>query len=143
MKIILLSDIKGVGKKYDIKNVSDGYARNFLFAQKLAELATPSALKNLELRILNYQASKEKSETETRDIIKNLEGKTFEIKRRANEQGTLFDSLDIHEIAELLKINEKWITFEHPIKHAGVHTLDIVHNETKSQVTIDIKPDKW
>ncbi len=139
MKVILLTDVKGVGRRNEIKLVADGYGRNFLLARKLADLATPENIKNNELRVKSYELRGDKNETEIKKRLEELSGKTFEIKRKSNEQGTLFDSLDKNEIAELLNINPELINLEHPIKHVGAHTIELVHGETRASVTVFIQ----
>ena len=139
MKVIFLSDVKGVGKAYEVKNVADGYGRNFLLARKLAQLATPEALSRKNSRIKIHDSRKERDETKIKAILENLNGNFFEVKRKANEQGTLFDSLDKKEIAEILKIDPDWINLDHPIKHAGNHTVELSAQGAKSSVTIDIQ----
>ena len=139
MQVILLKDVKGVGKRYEVKNVADGYGRNFLFAQKLAELATPEAVKINEARIKNYALAKALHGEDAKKKLEELNGKTFEIKRKSNEQGTLFDSLDKREIAVLLGVDLAWLNLEYPIKHAGRHTIELTHADLKSTVTIDVQ----
>jgi len=133
-----LSDVKGVGRKHEIKNVADGYGNNYLLAKRLAELATAQAVKDNELRIKNYELRKGRDIEGIKNKLTELDSKTFEIKRLANEQGTLFDSLDKKEIAELLKINPDWIILEHPLKHTGAHTIELVHADVKANVIIKI-----
>src|SRR3990167_742911 len=79
MKIILLEDVKKIGKKFDVKDVSDGYAKNFLFPKGLAEVATPSALKELEKK-------KTEMEKEDRELMKHLD----EVARKINERSLEF-----------------------------------------------------
>lgn len=124
----------------DVKNVSDGYARNFLFANKLAEVATPATLRNLEVRISKHETSMKKENEKIRETLDDLAGKSFEIRRRTNEQGTLFDSLDKKEIAELLHIDPEFVVLEHPIKHSGKHQVTLRIDDHKSLLTIDIVP---
>ncbi|HEY9583133.1 MAG TPA: 50S ribosomal protein L9 [Candidatus Paceibacterota bacterium] len=139
MKVIFLKDVKGVGKRMDVKDVADGYARNFLLANKLAEIATPPAIKNNELRVKNNELGKARSMEDINKRFGELKDKNFIVKRKANEQGTLFDSLDKQEIAEMLKLDSSYINLEHAIKHAGVHTIELAHEKLTSNLTIDIQ----
>src|SRR3989344_6047848 len=139
MKVILIQDVKNLGQRYALKDVSSGYARNFLFVHKLADPATPRALKENELRVKNHKFGKEKEKINIKKRLEELDNKTIEIKRRANEQGTLFDSLDARELGDLLKINPDWINLEHPIKHIGTHVVELLHDDIKTNTNIDIQ----
>ena len=103
MKVLLLNDVKGQGKKGDVINVSDGYARNFLFPKGLASEANAQNLSELKNR---QQAEKYRIETETAAAKKSAEeisGKTIRITAKAGQNGKLFGSVTSKEIAEKLK----------------------------------------
>ncbi|MFH1346997.1 MAG: 50S ribosomal protein L9 [Spirochaetota bacterium] len=136
MKVIFLKDIKDVGKKFDVKNVSDGYARNFLLPQGLAKIATEEAIKNLEVQ--KVVAVKEEEEIKNKLIVlaKTLENKEFEFKVKTGEKGEVFGSVaksdiktriytdmntDIHGYAE----NNIEIELNKPIKKLGEHRVEI------------------
>ncbi|HEY4504805.1 MAG TPA: 50S ribosomal protein L9 [Candidatus Paceibacterota bacterium] len=138
MKVIFLKDVSGIGKRGEVKNVADGYARNFLIANGLVEIATETTIKNNEVRIRSLELIKEKKGMEAEQTIRDLAGKTFEVTRKANEQGTLFDSFDASEIAEFIKINIKWIKLDHPIKHIGAHTVGLEYGNSKANVTVKV-----
>jgi large subunit ribosomal protein L9 len=131
MKIILLKDVQKIGKKYDVKIVSDGHAINLLIPQGLAITATPNAIKSLE-------AEKAKMERERMIheelLVKNLEGlkaATITIVGRANEKGHLFAGLHKEAIAEeiqkqtRLQIDPSFIQLEHPLKTIGEHVIEV------------------
>ncbi|HEY4503654.1 MAG TPA: 50S ribosomal protein L9 [Candidatus Paceibacterota bacterium] len=131
MKIILLKDVAKVGKRYEIKDISDGYAVNLLIPNGLAISATPNALKRIEME-------KAKEDTEQKVnmelLIKNLndlENITLTIVGKANEKGHLFAGLHREEIAKelqrqtRLQINPSSINLKHPIKEAGEHTIEV------------------
>ena len=103
MKVILLADVKGTGKKQEIVNVSDGYARNFLFPKKLAMEATPGAAREVERR----QAAERQRETERRLAAEkkasSLRGKVVTVVAKCGAQGRLYGSVTGAEIAEALK----------------------------------------
>ena len=105
MKVVLLEDVKGKGKKGDVINVSDGYGRNYLIARGLA--AEPTAQLNNDFS--GKKSSQQlKIDTETqaaRDNAAKLDGKTFEMRAKGGESGKLFGSVTAKEIAELLKTN--------------------------------------
>ena len=103
MKVILLCDVKGSGKKDDVINVSDGYARNFLFPKKWAVEATPGAVKEIERK----RAAEEKLERERRAaaeaLAKQLKDKVITLKVKCGAQGRLYGRITSAEIAAALK----------------------------------------
>ena len=131
MKVILLEDVKNVGKKGQIINAKDGYARNFLFPKKLAIEATDANLKNLE----NAKKKKEVKEREILEEAKALEEELMQkiivIKTKAGEHGKLFGSITTKEISELLEkeheiiIDKKKFDLDEPIKSLGEYHVKI------------------
>jgi len=128
MQIILLQDIKNVGKKGQIKNVPDGYARNFLLAKKLATVATRSTIAQVKTGETkrNEQFALEKQETQK--IASEIDGKRIVIKARS-KNGKLFGSITAKEIAIEIKkigfeISEKAISADH-IKELGEKKVSI------------------
>lgn len=123
MKIILLENVKNLGKAGDIKEVSDGYARNFLMPQKLAELATPEALKKAE-KLKEQGIQKEKEGLEKKqELAAVISGKEIIIKSKEKD-GKLFGSVGKKEIIKELKnqgieIKEESIVLDAPIKEIG------------------------
>ena len=102
MKVILLQDVKSQGKAGDIKEVADGYARNFLLNKKLALEATPQNLKNLELQ-KKKQAEKAAAElAEAKALAAKIADMTVEIKVKTGEAGRLFGSVTNKEVAEAI-----------------------------------------
>ncbi len=131
MKVIFLEDVMNVGKKYELKNVSDGYARNFLFPKMLAKRATPSAIKEME-----KEKARKKEEKDVRhDILEknigDLKDLRLVVKRKINEKGHLFDAVDAKDLSrELLEQNrleipEDIIELEKPIKEIGEFKIKI------------------
>ncbi len=145
MKVVLLSDLKGKGKKGDIVNVSDGYANNFLFKQKLA---IPATKENLNSAIMSQQAEAHKHELElqaAKELKKSLDGKTVTIQAKCGENQKLFGSITAKEIASALNeqhgfdIEKKKIVLKDPIKDLGTYTVDIkVHANMASKVNVVI-----
>lgn len=128
MQVIFLQDVKNVGKKGQIKNVPDGYARNFLLAKKLAAVATPAAIAQAKAEEAkrNQQASLQKEEM--RKLAAAIEGKRIVIKARS-KNGKLFGSITTREIALEIKklgfdIPEKAIESDH-IKELGEKKITI------------------
>ncbi len=130
MKVVLNEDVKSLGKKGEMVNVSDGYARNFLFPRKLAVEANAQALNELKNR---ENAARHKLETETaaaKAAAAALEGKTVKLVARAGSQGRLFGSITSKEVAEQLQketgvpVDKRKITIE-DIKNFGTYPAEI------------------
>lgn len=130
MKVVLKTDVKGLGKKGELVNVSDGYARNFLFPRKLASEANAQAMSELKNK---EDAEKYRIATETAQAKKNAEiidGKTLKISAKAGQGGKLFGSVTSKEISEkLLKeyditVDKRKITME-DIKTFGTYQAEV------------------
>ena len=130
MKVVLKTDVKGLGKKGELVNVSDGYARNFLFPRKLASEANAQAMSELKNK---EDAEKYRIATETAQAKKNAEiidGKTLKISAKAAQGGKLFGSVTSKEISEkLLKeyditVDKRKITME-DIKTFGTYQAEV------------------
>lgn len=129
MKVILLQDVKNLGKKWDIKEVSGGYARNFLLPKKLVEIADDSALKKIEkLKEKEVQSQKEGLE-KTQEIATALQGREVVISVKEKE-GKLFGSISAKDIVKALKkdnviLPPSAIELESPIKEVGEYEVRI------------------
>jgi large subunit ribosomal protein L9 len=103
MKVILLKDVRKVGKKFETKDVADGYALNFLIPRKLAEASTPSSMKKVENLKSRDAAEKKVQEDLLKKNLASFNGVTIEMKENANEKGNLFKGIHKEEIIEALK----------------------------------------
>ena len=125
MKVILIKDVKKLGTIGEIKEVSDGYARNYLIPQGLALEATATRLKETQEKDLKKQKQKGKEEAAARILQEKLEGKTVKLMARTGGSDKLFGAITAKEIAEALqkeygaKIDRKKIELKEPIKHLG------------------------
>ena len=130
MKVILLADVKGHGKKGELCNVSDGYARNFLFPKKLAVEADSTALNDLKNREASKAHHKQEEINAAKATAEALEGKTVTIKAKAGSNGKLFGSVTSKEIAlEIenslkIKIDRKKMQVA-DIKNFGEYTAEV------------------
>lgn len=130
MKVILMSDIKGVGKKDQIINASDGYARNFLFPKKLAVEANAENLGKLKGRNDSKQHKKDVEKNEAEQIAQKLEKITLTIEVKAGENGKIFGGVSTKEISEQLekqhniKIDKKKIELKETIKNLGTFNIN-------------------
>ena len=145
MKVILLEDVKSVGKKGELVNASDGYAKNFLFPKKLAVEATKSNLNDFELK-QKAEAKRKKEELEqAQNMAKELENKTVTVKVKTGENGKLFGSVTNKEVAEEIvkqtgmEIDKKKVSIVDPIKMVGERTAVIkLHPKVSAEITIKI-----
>ena len=122
MKVILLCDVKGTGKKDDILNISDGYARNFLFPKKLAVESTPGAAKELERKKAAERQREMERRAEAEKKAGTLRGKVITVKAKAGAQGRLYGSVTGQEIADALNaqynisVDKRKIDLKDPIR---------------------------
>lgn len=130
MKVVLLADVKGKGKKGELCNVSDGYARNYLFPQKLAVEADNAALNELKNREQSKEHHKQEEIAAAKESAAKLDGKTVNITAKAGAAGKLFGSVTSKEIAEAIKkelgveIDRKKMNVAE-IKNYGEYTAEI------------------
>jgi len=148
MKIILLQDIKNVGKKDQIINASDGYAKNFLFPRNLAEEATDKNLAKLKAKQKVEQDKKDKEKEEAKEIAKKLETITVKIKSKAGENGKLFGAITSKDISDELNkqynisIDKKKIVLNEGIKTLGSITVDVkLYEGVTGKLTIHVIPE--
>ena len=131
MKVILLKDIKGVGKKDQIINANDGYARNYLFPKKLAVEANAGNLGNLKAKQESNQYRKDVEKEEATKLANKLKDITLVLKVKAGENGKIFGGVTSKEISENLKaqykidIDKKTIILSETIKVLGTTAVDI------------------
>lgn len=133
MKVVLKQDVKGLGKKGELVNVSDGYARNFLFARNLASEANAQAMSELKNK---EQAEKYRIDTETANAkadAAKMEGKTIKLTAKAGQNGKLFGSVTAKEISAQLekelgvKVDKKRLDVD-DIKAFGTYTVNVKLN---------------
>ena len=147
MKVILKQDIKGVGKKDQIINAADGYARNFLFPKNLAVPADTGNMNNLKAKNESAEYRKGEDLKEAKQIAEKLKSITIKIKVKAGENGRLFGAVTSKEIAEALKndfgieVDKKKVLLSESIKNAGITKVDIKLNEgVVAKVSVMVMP---
>ncbi len=145
MKVILLCDVKGQGKKDQIINVSDGYARNFLFPQKKAIPADAKATNELKSKeeSKQYKISEEKKAAEA--LAARIKDSIVEITMEHGADGRLYGSVTAKDIAEALKrmlsvdIDKRKITLKDPIKTSGTHAVEIkLYTDVVAKFTVKV-----
>ncbi|HOA31309.1 MAG TPA: 50S ribosomal protein L9 [Clostridia bacterium] len=146
MKVILLQDIKSLGKKDQIVNVSDGYANNYLIPRKLALPATDANLKTLENKKRAADAKAAKELEEAKQLAKKIEGKQFVIKAKTGDSGKLFGAISNKDVADAIKeatgveIDRKKIVMNEPIKQLGTFELEVkVHPGVSARFNVSIQ----
>lgn len=139
MKVIFLKDVPRVGKRHDVKEINDGYAINFLFPRKLAEMATSQNTAALERRKKEVVIQKEIQDELLDKNLDEIKNKEIKIKGKANEKGSLFSAIRAKELVDELKkehridIKEEFILLAKPIKEIGEFEIPIkIKNKTSS-----------
>lgn len=145
MKVILKQDIKGVGRKNEVINASDGYARNFLFPKNLAVEANTENMNKLNMQNEAKQYKKDVEKEQAKEIAKKLETITLQIKVQAGENGRIFGSVLAKEITENLesqykiKIDKKKVDLKEAIKTTGAKTVDVkLFEGVTGKIKIDV-----
>lgn len=146
MKVILLQDIRNVGKKEEIINANDGYARNYLFPKKLAIEATKDNLLKLQAKKTS-EANKKQAEIEAnKKIAEKLEKMTLTIKAKAGANGKIFGGITAKEVSEALKnqcdieIDKKKIVLKETIKNLGEFSAEIKFGDgVNCKLSLDIQ----
>lgn len=149
MKVILLSDVKNLGKAGEAVEVAEGYARNYLFPRGLAAEASSGKLKDLERKKEAERRRQAKEEQDARDLLKRLKESRIEIKAKAGDSGRLFGSITAQDVAAAIKaatgeeIDKKKIELPQPIKSVGQHTAIVrPYAGISGEVTITVVEEK-
>jgi large subunit ribosomal protein L9 len=145
MKIILLRDVPGVGKKGEVKEANDGYSKNFLLPRGLAKAATPGGIKEAEERAKVQKTSQEKLFSRSKEAFTKLNETELKISAPANEKGHLFAGVDKKAILEKLhhagfsEMRENDVELTEPIKQTGEYFIKIEHGSLRASVKLIIK----
>ena len=147
MKVIFKRNIRGLGTEGDIKDVSDGYARNFLFPKGLAVPATEEAVKKNQATKDEKKVHEELEKSAYQKTADSLDGKTFSLKAKSQE-GKLFGSISSKEISKTLKnsgfsVKEEWIEIRQPLKNLGDHDIAVKFPlGISAKIKIEIREEK-
>jgi large subunit ribosomal protein L9 len=146
MKVILLKDVKGTGKKDEVKEVSDGYARNFLLPKKLAVPADNTNMKELNEKNKSIENKAQKEYEAAVELGKRMEELNVVIYSKAGDGGRLFGSITSKDIAEQIKkqhnieVDKRKITLDEPIRVLGSRFVDIkIHQKVTTRLRVDVK----
>lgn len=145
MIVILIKDVKGVGKAGEVVKVSDGYARNMLLPRGLATEATEGNVRNLEKQKAIQEASRQKELAEAKELAAKLAQLKVTILTKSGEGGRLFGSITSKDIAEALteqhkiSIDKRKFVLENPIKHTGDYEIDIkIFTEVTAKLKVTV-----
>jgi large subunit ribosomal protein L9 len=131
MKVIFLDDVRNVGKKYDIKDVSDGYARNFLFPNKLAETASPEAIKKLEAMKFAHEKEDKETLAQLEAVARKINETKIQFEVKTDKSGAVFGSVNKESILKALREHKLIgteridIDLKYPIKELGEYVVPI------------------
>jgi large subunit ribosomal protein L9 len=146
MKVILINDVKSLGKKGDLVDVNDGYARNFLLKKGLGLEATPKNLNDLKLKNANEEKQKQAIYEQAKELGDSLKGKSVTISIKTGDSGKAFGSVSTKEIAALINeqlgydIDKKKMSLDSPIKAEGTYSVSIkLHPKVTTEVNVIVK----
>lgn len=146
MKVVLFEDVKSLGKKNDIVEVSDGYARNFIFKKKLGAEATPKALNDLKLKKQNEEKVAAEKLAEAKALAADIANKSVEVAIKAGQDGRAFGAVSSKEISVAAKeqldmdIDKKKLVLKEPIKAVGTYQVPLkLHPQVTAELKVIVK----
>jgi len=147
MRVILTKDVQGTGKAGEVKDVADGYARNFLLPRKLAVPASGGALKAVEQRKASEQKRADAEEAAARTLAERLTASPVVLTAKVGDQGRLYGSITSADIAEQLSahlgqpVDKRKIELDDPIRQLGTYEVTIrLHRAVSAVVKVDVQP---
>lgn len=148
MKMILLQDVKNLGKKGAVVDVADGYARNFLLPRKLAEAATDGHLRLIDKEKADQAARAQREQEKAQQLAEQLAEKAVPVKVKVGEGGRLFGSVTAADVATALSkqagtaIDKRKVQLNDPIKKLGTYTVSVkLHPKVSAKIQVDVQPD--
>ena len=148
MKVILLQDVKGTGKKGEIKNVSDGYARNFLVGKGLAVEATPANINKLEGEKSSAQHKIDLAKQEASEQAKQLSGKTVTVRAKSGQGGKLFGAVTLGNVADAIaeqcgfSVDKRKLSVNGEMKNAGEYGAEAkLYAGITAKFTVSVVPE--
>lgn len=146
MKVILTEDVKSLGKKGEIVNVNDGYARNFILAKKLGLEATPKNLNDLKLKKANDEKVAKEIYEEAKAFGERLSGMEVNVSIKTGEGGKIFGSVSSKEIAQAaaeqlgVELDKKKMHLESPLKTLGTHMVPVrLHPKVTAELKVNVR----
>lgn len=138
MKVVLLKDVRDMGRAHSVHEVSDGHALNFLLPRKLAVAATPTNMKFAEGKQAQVAEKRSLSAKLVEERIAALADGRVTIVKKANEQGHLYDGVDAAEIAAAAQLPEDVIELHKSLKEVGTHEVPVAVGEIFGKITVEI-----
>ena len=144
MQIILLEDVKALGKKGQIVNVNDGYARNFILPKKLGVEANGKNMNDLKLQKANEEKIKKEQLEQAQEFAKQVEAAVVNVTIKSGEGGKTFGSVSTKEIAAAaekagLKLDKKKMMLDEPIRSLGTHIIQVkLHKDVTAKLTVKV-----
>ena len=144
MKVILLDDVTKVGRRGEVRDVSDGYARNYLIPKKLALSATAGNLKNLEHIKTQQEAKAGRIKEDAEALRARIEALVYEDRRQASEEGKLFGSVTSQDIVDFLAgqgltVERRRVVLDEPIKTLGETSVTVrLHHDVTAQLKVSV-----
>jgi large subunit ribosomal protein L9 len=149
MRVVFLDEVEGVAHAGEIKNVADGYARNFLLPRKLAAAATTATMQQAEARARAIAQEQEKADSAARAVAQKLETAPIVLRARAGEQGRLFGSVTASDIADEINrrsgsaLEHRQILLEAPIKEVGTFQVPVnLTRNVRAEITVEVQPEE-
>jgi large subunit ribosomal protein L9 len=145
MKLVLLQDVKNIGKKGTLVEVADGYARNYLLPRKLATAATEGVVRSLDKQAADLSAKKLREKEAAQELGRKLSETAIQLRVKVGDKGKLFGSVTSQDIAEAVhrqmghKLDKKNITLKDPLKTLGEHSVPVkLHPEVVVQLKLSL-----
>ncbi|MCF0142131.1 MAG: 50S ribosomal protein L9 [Parasporobacterium sp.] len=144
MKVILIEDVKSLGKKGDVVDVSDGYARNFILPKKKGIEASAANMNDLKLKKANDEKVAAEIKANAQAVAEKLAENPVTLKVKIGDNGKLFGAIATKDIAQALagegiEVDKKKIVLDEPIKEVGTHTVKVkLHKDVTATLTINI-----
>lgn len=146
MKVILMQDVKNLGREGEVKEVSDGYARNFLIPKGLVTEATKGNLKEVEEKAIRLQKQKDREKIQAQALVERLDGKSVKITARVGGGDKLFGAVTAREISEAInqefkvKLDKKKVDLGEPIKHLGEYPVKLkIYPSLQAQIMVRVE----
>jgi len=147
MKVILRSNVEGVGSTGDVVDVANGYAQNFLMPKGLAMRATQGAANQAEAMQRSQELRDVKEQADAEELGQQLQAQTIAIQARVGQDDQLYGSVTTSEIAEAVQaqtgivLDRRDMSLEQPIRTVGTHQVDMrLHSDVRIQITIEVSP---
>lgn len=147
MKVILLDDVPKLGRRGEVREVAEGFARNYLLPQKLALQATPANLKNLEQIKKRQEAQAATARAQAEAWARTIGTLAFTVSRQASEEGRLYGSVGVQDLVAFLAqhgvaIEKRRVELQEPIKSLGEYAVPIrLHPDVTAQLKVVVSPE--